>query len=87
MESSDVTQLIGELLSFLKLATIFAFILVVIWLNKHYKVRKAEAGSLAVEEKQALEGLARTAERMDQRLGTLEKILDAEDPKWRDRAA
>lgn len=87
MESADVFNIAESAFDFLTMITIFAFVIVLVWLNKHYRARRAQAGSLAADEKQALEDLMRLAEKMDQRLVTLEKILDAEDPKWRDRAA
>lgn len=65
----------------------FVFVLALVWMKHHYKAHEHQAGALAADEKQALEALLRLGERMDQRLTTLEKILDAEDPKWRDRAA
>jgi phage shock protein B len=76
-----------ELLGVLKLATIFSFVLAIIWVNRHYKARRAQAGVLADEEKATLDDLARIAGKLDERVGTLEKILDAEQPKWRDTAA
>jgi phage shock protein B len=42
---------------------------------------------LSDEERAALEDLGRAAERLEARVATLERILDADDPKWRDRAA
>jgi len=63
------------------------FALAVVWIIFRRPRRHGEGASFAPQEQAALEDLARIADRMDQRLTTLEKILDAEDPKWRDRAA
>ena len=71
----------------LKLATIFAFVLAIIWLRHYSRTKKSQVGMLAEDERAALEDLTRIAGKLDERVGTLEKILDADDPKWRDRAA
>jgi phage shock protein B len=80
-------DLLGEVLGVLKLATIFSFVLAIIWINRHYRAKKAQAGILAEDEKAALEDLTKVAEKLEGRVATLEKILDAEQPKWRDHAA
>jgi phage shock protein B len=82
-----MVPIVLEFLNILKLATIFAFVLGIIWLNRYYKTRRAQASVLADEEKATLDDLARLAQRLEERVATLEKILDADDPKWRDRAA
>jgi phage shock protein B len=76
-----------EALEVLKIATIFAFILAIIWVNRHYRAKKAMAGTLAEEEKATLEDLSRVAVKLEERVATLEKILDGEQPKWRETAA
>ncbi|MHB1206943.1 MAG: hypothetical protein ACYCZX_15335 [Rhodospirillaceae bacterium] len=37
------------------------------------------------QEQDTLVQLARVADKMEQRLDTLEKILDAEHPRWKER--
>jgi phage shock protein B len=76
-----------EALDVLKIATFFAFILAIIWVNRHYRTKRAQAGVLAEEEKATLEDMARVAVKLEDRVATLEKILDSEQPKWRDTAA
>lgn len=71
----------------LKLATIFAFVLAIIWMSHYRKTKKAQIGMLAEDERAALEDLTRIATKLEERVVTLEKILDSDDPKWRDRAA
>lgn len=71
----------------LKLATIFAFVLAIIWMGHYRKTKKAQAGLLAEEEHATLEDLSRIAVKLEERVNTLEKILDSEQPKWRDTAA
>jgi phage shock protein B len=76
-----------EFISVLKLATIFAFVLAIIWLKHYRNNRKAEIGILAEDEKAALAELSRVAAKLEERVATLEKILDSEQPKWRDTSA
>jgi phage shock protein B len=76
-----------EFMSVLKLATIFAFVLAIIWLKHYRNNRKAEISILAEDEKAALEDLVRIATKLEERVVTLEKILDSEQPKWRDSQA
>lgn len=89
MDPFDPTTiaLADQVFDFMKLVTIFAFILAVVWIGRHYKWRRHRGGQLSDEERAALEDMARVAERLEARVATLERILDAEDPKWRDRAA
>lgn len=80
------TGILMEFVGVLKLATIFSFVLAIIWVNRHYKARRVQASVLADEEKQTLDDLARIAGKLEDRVVTLEKILDAEQPKWRENA-
>jgi len=76
--------------SFLTLVTIFAFVLAMTFIGKmgkhgsrrhHWRSREP-----AGEDQAVLDDIARVAERMEQRLESLEKILEADDPKWKERA-
>ncbi|TZG27464.1 envelope stress response membrane protein PspB [Sphingomonas montanisoli] len=57
------------------------------WLIFHYITQWKKNGSLTVEDERALDDLHEMARRMDDRLATLERILNAEDPTWRPRQA
>ena len=85
--------------SFLKLVTIMAFVLAMIVLGRNRRVRRWEAKQWAKhgrtspwgsgpsdEEQSVLDDISRIADRMERRLETLEKILEADDPKWKERA-
>ncbi len=87
MGSADDIVIAVKFFEVVKLATIFAFVLAIIWMNRHYKSRRTEAKMLSEEEHQTLADLARIAEKLESRVATLEKILDADDPKWRENAA
>jgi phage shock protein B len=65
---------------------IFMIIVAPIWLILHYRSKNVTAKSLTEEEQQTLEQLARVAEKMEARMAALEKILETEDPKWKEKA-
>ena len=81
----DYTEIVRSFLHLLQLATIFVFVLGIIWINRRYGTRKREAAMLTEQEQTTLDQLTRVAEKMEQRLSTLERILDAEQPTWKER--
>lgn len=73
-----------DVFTFLFVPTIlFMTVLGPIWISKHYATRRQEAKTLLSEEQEALDHLVTIAEKMENRIGNLEKILDAENPNWR----
>lgn len=66
-------------------APIILFLIFVapIWLILHYRSRNKINAGLNDEERASLQELAHTAERMQDRIRTLEALLDAEHPSWR----
>ncbi|NIA68018.1 envelope stress response membrane protein PspB [Pelagibius litoralis] len=66
-------------------APIIVFLAVVapIWIIAHYATRWRATKSLSTDEEQLLEELWKSAERMEQRINSLERILDAEVTDWR----
>ncbi|HEE0104525.1 envelope stress response membrane protein PspB [Citrobacter sp. C348] len=64
--------------------TIFVLFVLPIWLWLHYSNRSSR-GELSQNEQQRLVELNAEAQRMRERIQTLEDILDAEHPNWRDR--
>jgi len=65
---------------------LFLVIVAPIWLVLHYRSKNVTAKSLGAEEQETLEQLARVAEKMEDRLSALERILDVEDPAWKEKA-
>jgi phage shock protein B len=65
---------------------IFLVIVAPIWLVLHYRSKNVAAKSLGAEEQATLDQLARVAEKMEDRLNTLEQILATEDPAWKEKA-
>lgn len=53
------------------------------WIIAHYVVRWRTAKTLSAEDEKMLAELWELAPRMESRINTLERILDAEAPDWR----
>ena len=57
----------------------------IVWLQLHYKYRGQKTSGFTEEESRQLEELLEIADSMAERIKTLEAILDAESPDWRDQ--
>ncbi|KZN53370.1 MULTISPECIES: envelope stress response membrane protein PspB [Pseudoalteromonas] len=66
-------------------APIMVFMIVVapLWLILHYKSKKQVSQGLSEHEHRQLIELANKAEKMAERVETLEALLDQESPDWR----
>jgi phage shock protein B len=64
---------------------IFMIFVAPIWLIMHYRSKKQMNQGLTQEEYSTLQELADRAEKMADRIHTLESILDAESPQWRNK--
>ena len=53
------------------------------WNVFHYLTRWRGTKTISGEDEKLLQDLWQSAEKIEQRLGSLEKILDAESPDWR----
>lgn len=58
-------------------------IVVPLWLLLHYITRWRSAKALSADDERMLADLWQSAKRMEDRVVTLEAILDAEHPQWR----
>lgn len=65
---------------------IFMTIVAPIWLILHYRSKKQVSQGLTEDEYTALQDLSNKAAQMADRIQTLEAILDAEAPEWRNKA-
>ena len=65
---------------------VFTIFVAPIWLILHYRSKKQVNQGLSAEEYATLQVLAEQAEKMSERIETLEAILDSEAPEWRNRA-
>jgi phage shock protein B len=64
---------------------LFVVIVAPLWIFMHYRSKQRARSELADDERQALDLLQARAERMAERIETLEAILDDETPDWRGR--
>lgn len=62
---------------------LFLAIVAPTWIIAHYVVRWRTAKTLSAEDEKMLAELWELAPRMESRINTLERILDAEAPDWR----
>ena len=63
--------------------TVFLLFVAPFWIFAHYATRWRTARTLSSKDETLLNELRESAERMEQRLGNLERILDAESSDWR----
>ena len=64
---------------------VFLVIVAPLWIFMHYRSKQRAQSELTAEERQSLEQLAMRAEKMAERIETLEAILDSDTPGWRGR--
>ncbi|WAJ69635.1 envelope stress response membrane protein PspB [Catenovulum adriaticum] len=64
---------------------LFTLFVAPIWLFLSYRSKREVKQGLTEEEKYQMRQLAQQAEKLAERIKSLEKILDAESPSWRDR--
>ncbi len=54
-----------------------------VWILAHYVTKWRSAKTISGEDEKLLQELWESAERMEGRIGTLERILKSDDPDWR----
>lgn len=64
---------------------IFMVVVAPIWLILHYRSKGQVSQGLSEEEYIQLSDLSEAADKMADRIKTLEAILDAETPEWRSK--
>ena len=64
---------------------VFMVIVAPLWLILHYRSKRQAGEGLSGEDQKKLETLVARAEDMQERIVTLERILDAEVPRWRQK--
>ena len=67
------------------IAMVFVAVVLPIWIIAHYVTRWRTAKTLSGDEETILSELRDSAEKMESRIRSLERILDAEAPDWRTR--
>lgn len=62
---------------------VFLIFVAPLWLFLHYRSKRKSDTGLNEEDYEALQRLSAKAETLQQRVETLERILDVETPNWR----
>jgi phage shock protein B len=75
----------GMVVAFFVPTVIFLTFVAPVWIFMHYRSKQKAQGSLSQAEREEMELLKRKADRMIERIETLESILDAQTPDWRKR--
>jgi len=70
------------------LVTIFAFVIILVAVRGHYRLQRDRGGATGLPggDQQALSNAMEVARRLEQRVDTLERLLDEDAPGWRARA-
>jgi phage shock protein B len=68
------------------LLVIFLVVVLPIWLVMHYLTRNSADRKLSGKDELLLEELNESARKMEDRIRSLERILDADSPDWRNRS-
>lgn len=76
----------GIVVAFFVPTVIFLALVAPVWVFMHYRSKQRAQSALSDDERMELELLISQAERMAERIETLEAILDDETPGWRSRA-
>ena len=62
---------------------VFLTIVVPIWITLHYRSLNNSSRALSDDDRESLEEMLETVDRMTDRIVNLEAILDADSPNWR----
>ena len=65
---------------------LFLLIVAPMWITMHYRSVRHSSRSLNAEDKELIEHLLETVDKLTDRIATLESILDADHPQWRQQA-
>lgn len=71
---------------FFVLAVLFLTIVAPLWIIFHYLARWRSSKSLSANDERMLAELWESAQRMEGRIASLERVLDSEAPGWRSKA-
>ena len=79
----DEGEIVGMMLGGLAILTLFVGLP---WLIFHYITKWKTAATLTGSDEKLLDDLHDAARRLDDRLNTIERIMTAENPNWRQQA-
>ncbi len=77
----------GNVVAFFVPTVVFIIVVLPLWLIMHYRTKQRAESALSQAERDDLQTLMISADRMVSRIDTLEAILDEESPGWRKRMA
>jgi len=73
-----------EFWKFLFVPTILFLVIVApLWISMHYRSVNRSSRSLNREDRESIEHMLETVDKLTDRIGTLESILDIDHPDWR----
>lgn len=77
-----------DVLNFMFVPTILFMVVVApIWLSMHYRSVSHSSRSLGEKDRETIEHMLETVDKLTERIGTLESILDADHPKWKENVS
>ena len=62
---------------------LFLVVVAPMWITMHYRSVNRSSRSLTREDRQSIEQMLETVDKLTDRIGTLEAILDDDHPDWR----
>ena len=62
---------------------LFMTVVAPIWITMHYRSVNKSSRSLSRDDRESIEHMLETVDKLTERIGTLEAILDDDHPQWR----
>ena len=62
---------------------LFIVVVLPIWISMHYSALKRSSRSLSSEDRETVDHILETVDKMTDRIHTLETLLDSDYPDWR----
>ncbi len=62
---------------------LFMVIVAPMWITMHYRSLSRSSRSLSQEDRESVEQMLETVDKLTERIATLESLLDADHPDWR----
>ena len=75
----------GEIIGELVPLAFFATVVAIVWIVFNHRRVSRTGQAASPEDQQTMERMVNLLEKMEGRIITLEKILETEDPRWREK--
>ncbi len=62
---------------------LFMVVVLPVWISMHYSSLKRSSRSLSKEDRETVDHMLETVDKLTERIGTLETLLDSDFPDWR----